>query len=293
MRVAILGASGYIGTHLIERLLAETDHTLVAISPSATDIAISSEKLEKTNCNIFDTLRLHESLEKCDVVYYLVHMMAQKKYDFAEAESLAAHSLVKAIQDTKVERIIYLGGLGNDKDKLSKHLASRHHTGEILRLSNARIIEFRASMVIGRGSISYDIITNLVHKLPILTLPSWSKTLTQPIALYDAISYLVASIGVIVSKNEIVEVGGPEQLSYKELMKRYATWKGSKSIFIGLPVIPIPIAAWWLNVFTPKKHAKVGRSMVESLGNPMVVTNTRSKELFPQIETIPIDKAFA
>jgi len=147
-------------------------------------------------------------------------------------------------------------------------------------------------MVIGSGSISYDIITNLVHKLPILTLPSWSKTLTQPIALQDALTYLCAAADVATSKNEIVEIGGPEQISYKELMKRYATWKGSRSLFVDLPIIPVSIAAWWLNIFTPKIHAKVGRSMVESLGNPMVVTNARSKELFPEIKPINIDRAF-
>jgi len=292
MKIGILGASGYIGTNLINRLLADTDYEVVALSPNAVNINIESEKLAKINCDVFDTAQLHEAVKDCDVLYYLVHMMAQKKLDFADAETRAATSVVEAVQGTSLKRIIYLGGLGDDHDNLSKHLSSRHHTGHLLRQSHLQVIEFRASMVIGDGSISYDIITSLVHKLPILTLPAWSKTLTQPIALKDAITYLQTAATLDVKTNEIVEIGGPRQLSYKELMKHYSNWKGSHSLFVDLPIIPVSIAAWWLNLFTPKKHAKVGRAMVESLGNPMVVTNERAKELFPEIIPISIDEAF-
>jgi len=292
MKIAILGASGYIGTSLIHNLLESTDHELVALSPHAEAMKESSDKLQKVNCDVFDSSQLHKYLKSCDALYYLVHMMAQKKYDFADAEARSAQSVVQAIHDTNVERIIYLGGLGNDNDNLSKHLASRHHTGEILRRGDAKVIEFRASMVIGSGSLSYDIVTNLVHKLPVLTLPAWASTLTQPIALVDAISYLKASLDVNISHNEIVEIGGPQKLSYKQFMQQYATWKGSHAIFVNFPLIPVTIAAWWLNLFTPKRHAKVGRAMVESLGNPMVVTSSRSAELFPDIKPIDIDKAF-
>ena len=136
-------------------------------------------------------------------------------------------------------------------------------------------------MVIGDGSISYDIVTNLIHKLPILTLPKWAKTLTQPIGLSDAISYLIAALDLNISGHQIVEIGGPEQLSYGDLMKRYAAWENKKMIIIKFHVIPVSIAAWWLNLFTPKTHAKVGRIMVDSLSNPMVVTNYMAAELFP------------
>ena len=292
MKIVIIGASGYIGTNLIGNLLAETDYNLVALSPHAVNIPFNSERLEKINCDVFDTVKLHEAIKKCDICYYLVHMMSQKKDDFAAAEARATTSLVEAVHGTKLKRIIYLGGLGADDGKLSKHLTSRHLTGQILCTSKVQIIELRASMIIGRGSISYDIITNLVRKLPIVTLPAWSKTLTQPLALKDAISYLRAAADISTKQNEIVEIGGPQQLSYKELMKRYAKWKGSLCVFVDLPIIPASVAAWWLNIFTPKKHAKVGRYMVESINNPMVVTNNRYKELFPDIEPIAIDQAF-
>ncbi len=293
MKIAVIGATGYIGHNLINKLLKETDAVVVAIAPNVSKLDIEHERLSKVDVDVFDTSYLREALHGCAVAYYLIHMMAQHKIDFAEAESRAASSFAEAASIAGVDRVIYLGGLGNDADNLSKHLASRHKTGELLRGGTVHhVIEFRASMVIGKGSISYDIIANLVHKLPILTLPAWSKTLTQPIGLEDALKYLVAAIDVQISKHEIIEIGGPEAMSYKELMKRFAKWKGTKAWFVDMPIIPVSIAAWWLNLFTPGKHAKVGRAMVESLGNPMIVTNERSHELFPDIHPIPIEETF-
>jgi uncharacterized protein YbjT (DUF2867 family) len=292
MKIAVLGGNGYIGRHLINSIIKNSEDTIVSLSPNSETMHFDSRRVITKNLNVFDTDSLHDELKDCDVVYYLIHMMAQHKIDFAEAEEKAAQSLVAAVTGTSVERIIYLGGLGDDATELSKHLASRHHTGNILRTCNTKVIEFRASMVVGDGSISYDIITNLVHKLPILTLPSWSKTLTQPIGLEDAISYLSSASKISLSENQIVEIGGPNSMSYKALMQSYAKWKHTKAIFIDMPVIPVSIAAWWLNLFTPKRHAKVGRAMVESLKNPMVVTNNTASQLFPDIHPRSIEDCF-
>jgi uncharacterized protein YbjT (DUF2867 family) len=292
MNIAVIGSSGYIGHNLIEKLIAETDHTIMALSPNAKSIKFESEKLIKHNVDVFDTENLSRYLKQCDTAYYLIHMMSQKKLDFAEAETKAAESLCRAASNSNIKRVIYLGGLGNDNEKLSKHLASRHKTGIILKNGLPQVIEFRASMIIGNGSISYDIITNLIHKLPILTLPKWAKTMTQPIGLSDALNYLVAALDLKTNESQIVEIGGPEQVSYGDLMKRYATWKNKKMMIIKFHVIPVTIAAWWLNLFTPKTHAKVGRIMVESLSNPMVVTNNKAKELFPDIHPENLEKVF-
>lgn len=292
MNIAILGANGYIGQNLIKRLLAETDHAIVALSPNVESLQINHERLTKHNVDVFDTEKLHSYLMKCDSAYYLIHMMAYKKIDFAKAESNAAKSFCSAAKNSSIRRVIYLGGLGNDAEKLSKHLASRHKTGQILKQNLPQAIEFRASMVIGHGSISYDIVTNLIHKLPILTLPKWAKTLTQPIGLKDAISYLAAALDVQSKEHQIIEIGGPEQLSYGDLMKRYAAWRNKKMIIIKFHVIPVSIAAWWLNLFTPKTHSKVGRIMVESLSNPMVVTDNKASELFPNIHPKYLEDVF-
>jgi uncharacterized protein YbjT (DUF2867 family) len=292
MKIAIIGANGFIGHNLINRLLADTNHELVGISREARDIPINDKRLAKYDVDVFDTDSLASHLEGCATVYYLIHMMGQKKVDFALAESKAATSFRQAAEKAGVKRVIYLGGLGNDNDKLSKHLASRHRTGQLLKSKKYQVFEFRASMVIGSGSVAYEIITNLVHKLPVLTIPKWSKTLTQPIGLHDVLLYLLASIDLKNKEDLIIEIGGPQTMSYKELMDRYAKWKKRKVILLTVSIIPVGVSAWWLNLFTPKKHAKVGRAMVESLANPMVVTNDLAKTLFPDIKPQPIDKVF-
>lgn len=292
MRIAIIGANGFIGHNLINRLLNDTDHELVGISRDARDIPINNERLSKFNVDIFDLDTVAAHLRGCTAVYYLIHMMGQKREDFALAESSAAVSFRQAAEKTEVKRVIYLGGLGDDKDKLSKHLASRHETGRLLKSERYQVIEFRASMVIGNGSIAYDIIANLVHKLPILTIPKWSKTLTQPIGLHDALTYLIAAIDVRNQEDLVLEIGGPELMTYKELMGRYAKWKKTKVVLLTVSIIPVGISAWWLNLFTPRKHAKVGRAMVESLANPMIVTNDLAKRLFPDVKPQLIDEVF-
>lgn len=292
MNIAILGASGYIGHNLIERLITETNHSIVALSPHAESIPIEHIRLVKHNVDVFDTEHLSLYLKNCDAAYYLIHMMSQKQFDFAQSESMAAESFCTAAANSNIKRVIYLGGLGSNNKKLSKHLISRHKTGEILKQHLPQIIELRASMVVGHGSISYDIVTNLINKLPILTLPKWAKTLTQPIGIIDANSYLLAALDLRTKEHEIIEIGGPEQLSYGDLVKRYAAWKNKKMIIIKLHIIPISIAAWWLNLFTPKTHAKVGRIMVESLSSPMIVTDNRSEELFPSIHPKKLDEVF-
>jgi len=291
MKIAIIGASGYIGVHLISRLIEETDHEIVAISRNSESIEINSPRLSKHNVSVFDD-DLAIYLKDCDALYYLIHMMAQHKIDYALAEAEAAEKLKDAVSGSSIKKIIYLGGLGDDKDSLSKHLASRHRTGNILRQNKCQVIEFRASMVIGKGSISYDIIVNLVTKLPFLTLPRWSETLAQPIGLKDAITYLVESLNIKTRDSKIIEIGGPDVLSYEQLMRQYAQWRGLKRLFIRLPIIPIAVSAWWLNLFTPKNEAKVGRAMIESLQNKMVVTNNSAREIFPNIHPEPLVKSF-
>jgi uncharacterized protein YbjT (DUF2867 family) len=292
VKIAIIGASGYIGQNLINSLISETDHSVKAISRNSESIAFNDPRLSKYNADVFDTEKLHALLADCEIAYYLVHMMSQKKLDFANAETLAAESFCNAAKNTNIRRVIYLGGLGNDEDKLSKHLASRHKTGQILQSGLLQVIELRASMIIGHGSISYDIVTNLIHKLPVLTLPKWAKTLTQPIGLNDAVNYLIAALELDTTQHEIIEIGGPEQLSYGDLMKRYAAWKNKRMIIIKFHLIPVSVAAWWLNLFTPRTHAKVGRIMVDSLSNPMVVTNDNALQLFPNIHPQKLEEIF-
>jgi uncharacterized protein YbjT (DUF2867 family) len=185
-----------------------------------------------------------------------------------------------------------MSGLGNDKDNLSKHLASRHNTGNILRTYMKEVIELRASMVIGSESISFEIVRNLVEKTPMITLPKWSNTKTQPIGIDDALLYLEKSIDVKIDGSEIVEIGGKEVMSYIDFVKKYAKFRNKKTIIFRIPILSEKIAGLFLRVFTPKDQAQVGKCMLDSFRNEMIVINNHASELFPDIHPRKIEEFF-
>ena len=287
MVIAIVGASGFLGTHLITHVLETTDYDVRAVSRRATAITSAAkyqQRLTTIDANVLDEAEMTIALEGVDIAYYFVHMMGQLNKDFYTQEAVAANRFSAAVIAAGVQRVVYMGGLGDDHEQLSPHLASRHNTGTILRENCPLVLEFRASMIIGKGSISYDIITHLVHKLPVMTLPRWCISWTQPIALADALSYLVAGATVPLTHSQIVEIGGPEVITYRNLYKLYANWVGRHPLLIRLPFLPEWLGGWWLNLFTPRGHAKIGRVMVQSLSNAMVVTHDQAAQLFPQIK---------
>ena len=286
MVIAIVGASGFLGTNLITRLLLTTEHEIRAISRHASAIDIPDTHRPRViliEADVRDEAQLIKALSGVDIVYYFVHMMGQADRDFYAAEASAAYRLSAAVTASSVPRVIFMGGLGNDHEDLSAHLASRHNTGTILRENCPLVLEFRASMIIGKGSISFDIIKHLVHKLPVMTLPRWCITKTQPIALPDALDYLVAAADVALPSSRIVEIGGPDVVSYQQLYKLYANSIGRHPLLVRVPFLPEWLGGWWLNLFTPKGHAKIGRVMVHSMSNAMVVTDNSAKVLFPNI----------
>jgi len=289
--VGIIGASGFLGSHLIPHLLENTNVEITAISPNPEALSVEDSQLENTKGDVFDTNALAKQLDEVDVAYYFVHMMAADG-DYYALEQKAAHSFGNAAEKAGINRVIYMSGLGNDADDLSKHLASRHNTGRVLRTYDPLVIEFRASMIIGPGSISFQILKNLVEKLPLLLLPPTTKTRTQPIAVSDMLQYLESAASVDVDNDTIVEVGGPDALSYQSLIEKYAKWSGHTTVTIRLPYLPSSIASWWLNLFNPSGAAKVGRAMVDSFKNEMIVTSDRAKKLFPDIRPGSIEKDF-
>lgn len=287
MVIAIVGATGFLGTNLLKYTLASSDYTIRLISRRAETIAIppsAKHRVTAINADVLDETEMMIALEGVDVAYFFVHMMGQANKDFYTQEAISANRFSAAVIAAGVKRVIFMGGLGSDHEQLSEHLTSRHNTGTILRENCPLVLEFRASMIIGKGSISYDIITHLVHKLPIMTLPRWCISLTQPIALGDALAYLLAAATVPLTHSRIVEIGGPEVLTYRTLYKLYANWTGRHPLLIRVPFLPEWLGGWWLNLFTPKGHAKIGRVMVHSLSNAMVVTHDDAKILFPDIK---------
>lgn len=295
MNIAIIGASGFIGKNLTKYLLENTNHNIFAISKNIDDISIEEEyknRLKIIKADVLCYKEIEASLFGVDVAYYLVHLMTNNKKDFYDKESQAAEITGQALKFQKVKRVIYMSGLGNDKEKLSLHLASRHNTGDIIRKYIDEVIELRASMIIGSGSISYEIVKNLVEKSPIITLPKWSKTKTQPIGLDDALLYLKNSIDLKISQPEIIEIGGREMMSYEEFVKRYAKYKNKKTIIFRIPFLSENMAGKFLNFFTSKEQTNVGQCMLESFHNEMVITNNKSEKLFPDIHPKNIEEYF-
>jgi uncharacterized protein YbjT (DUF2867 family) len=295
MNIAIIGATGFLGTQLISHLLETTDVTVKAVSRDTSGVVIKPEykkRLQAIDANVMDEDETSTALKGVDVAYYFVHLMGQKNKDFYTQEAIAAHRFSAAAITAGVKRVIFMGGLGSDHEDLSPHLLSRHNTGTILRENLPLVLELRASMIIGNGSIAFDIVRSLVHRMPFMTLPRWSISRTQPIALRDALEYLTQGATVPLEENRIVEIGGSDVVTYIEFYRRYAQWAGRHPFIIRVPFLPEWLGGKWLDLFTPKNHAKIGRVMVHSLANTMIVTHDHAAQLFPGIHPRSLEKAF-
>jgi nucleoside-diphosphate-sugar epimerase len=206
-----------------------------------------------------------------DVAYWLVHSM-ESGVDFERADRLAAERFAAAAKAAGVKRIIYLGGLGADDDSLSAHLRSRQEVGAILRSTGLDVVEFRASIVVGAGSFSFDLVRTLVERLPVMICPAWLATPTQPIAIADVVAYLAAAVDLPPGGPRIFEIGGPDRVSYGAIMREYARQRGLKRLMIPVPVLTPRLSSLWLKLVTPQ-YSKVGRKLIDGLKNPTVVTS--------------------
>ena len=220
---------------------------------------------------------LHAAMRGISTAYYLVHSMASGG-DFAREDREAARGFAHAARAAGVERIVYLGGLGSE-DALSDHLASRQEVGRILRDSGAQTIELRASIIIGSGSLSFEMIRALVDRLPVMVTPRWVRTLAQPIAVKDVIDYLVAAIDAPAGRSLVLEIGGADRASYGEIMAEYARQRGLRRVMIAVPVLSPRLSSLWLALVTPL-YARVGRKLVESLRNETTVGDPSGTEIF-------------
>ncbi len=192
----------------------------------------------------------------------------------------AALNFASAAAKAGVRRIIYLGGLGDSQQPLSAHLRSRHEVGEILRSTGVQVIEFRASIVIGSGSLSFEMVRALVERLPVMIAPRWVSVLSQPIAVSDLLSYLVAALDVEISESRVFEIGGADQVSYGDLMREYARQRGLRRLIIPVPVLTPRLSSLWLGLVTPL-YARVGRKLIDSICHPTVVRDHSASDVFP------------
>ena len=276
--ILLTGATGYIGGRLLRRLEADSRHLrCMARRPEVLKPRVR-DTTEVVAGDLLAPDTLSSAMRGITTAYYLVHSMASNG-DFAEEDRSAAAAFAAAAREAGVGRIVYLGGLGSESE-LSHHLASRQEVGEILRSSGIPTIEFRASIIIGSGSLSFEMIRSLVEKLPVMVTPRWVHTLSQPIAIEDVIEYLVGALNLKPNESGIFEIGGAEQASYGDIMSAYASQRNLKRVMISVPVLTPRLSSLWLGLITPV-YARVGRKLVESLRNQTVVEDPRAVSVFP------------
>ena len=276
----VTGASGYIGGRLMRALHdAGARVRCMARRPDELRARVPAD-VEVVRGDVLDAASLTDALDGVDTAYFLIHAMATPR-DFAREECEGARSFAQAALAARVRRIVYLGGLGSDEG-LSPHLASRHEVGRILRDSGVPTIELRASVILGSGSLSFELVRALVERLPVMLTPRWVSTRTQPIAIGDVIAYLAAAAEVAVEGSTIVEIGGSDRVSYLDLMREYASQRGLRRIFIRVPFLTPWLSGRWLGLVTPV-YARVGQKLIDGVRNETVVTSPIAAELFPAI----------
>ncbi len=289
--VLLTGATGYIGGRLLRRF-EEGGRAVRCLvrRPGQLNATAASTEIVQGDC--LDEPSLDRALAGVECAYYLVHSMGRTP-DFADADRRAAETFARSARRAGVRRIVYLGGLADDATPLSAHLKSRAETGEILRASGVPVIEFRASVVIGAGSLSFEMIQALVERLPVMFCPRWVSTLTQPIAIDDVLAFLEAALELPEAVHGIFEIGGPEVVSYGDLMRRFAGLRGLRRLLVPVPVLSPHLSGLWLALVTPAQ-ARVGRALVEGLKNSTVVRSTAARDTFgiePMSLSIAIAKA--
>lgn len=282
MTILLTGANGYIGRRLKHKLLQIPTIKLRVFVKHCSSV-IKEESFEVVEGNTFDTQTLDKALEGIDTAYYLIHSMESENY--RELDRQSAHNFLSACIKAGVKRIIYLGGLG-EKHTASEHLLSRIETGEILssRPDKIQTLWFRAGVIIGSGSASFEIIRHLVEKLPFMITPKWVNTLCQPIAERDVIEYLTLASSVTYPENAIIDIGAP-LMSYKELLLGYASAAGLERTLIPVPFFTPKLSSYWLTLMTPVPYS-VASALIEGLKSEVLVKNTIAHTLFPSITPI-------
>jgi uncharacterized protein YbjT (DUF2867 family) len=276
--VLLTGATGYVGGRLLT-LLEQHGYRVRCLSRRASSLeGRVGENTEVAEGDLLDPESLVGPLTGVETAYYFVHSMGADR-DFEKEDRQAAQNFAQAARAAGVRRIIYLGGLGDPNQELSAHLRSRQETGDILRASDAQVIEFRASIVIGSGSLSFEIIRALTERLPIMICPKWVRVLAQPIAIEDLLAYLLEASKLPDGPSIVYEIGGPDQVSYGDIMQEYARQRGLRRWMIPVPLLTPRLSSLWLGLVTPV-YARVGRKLVESLRNTTLVTSSLAKGAF-------------
>jgi len=292
MKVLITGSTGYIGRRLLMSLLNSGKRISIRllVSDSRQVSPGVADKVEIIEGNTFNSEALKESLKGIHTAYYLIHSMSSSKGDFEDLDRKSATAFINEAAAAGVKRVIYLGGLG-ERDSASRHLASRQETGEILSAYPDKIetIWFRAAIIIGAGGASFEIIRNLVEKIPVMIAPAWVKTLTQPVAVDDVILYLKTALNLKKTGSRIIDIGG-ERMSFLQMLEKAAEVSGLKRFIIPVPFFSPKLSSYWLILLTPVPF-KLASALVAGLKSESIVKNSNAATLFPDIKPIQYEES--
>lgn len=278
MNVLVLGASGYIGSNLVPHLQSQGHQVRATARRQEVLEGRGWDGVELVSADALDPASLSAALNGIKVAYYLVHSMGSGD-DFEERDRTAAQNFRSAAETAGVERIIYLGGL-QPAGESTRHLRSRQETGNILRAGPIPVTELRAGIIVGAGSAAFEVIRDLVNHLPVMTTPRWVRSRTQPIALQDLLEYLSRLLGTPVTEGKTYAVGGPETLSYGEMITQFATVVGKSRWVIPVPVLTPRLSSYWLDLVT-SVPASVARPLIDGLRHDLLADAAPLRELIP------------
>jgi uncharacterized protein YbjT (DUF2867 family) len=283
--VLVLGATGYIGSRLVPRLLRKRYIVRVGFrSRTKLNMRLWShhKNLRPLNLNVFDIKTLEEAMEDASSVYYLIHSMEGKVKDFIKSDRIAAQNTIIAAEKAAIERIIYLGGLGDEKEKLSKHLQSRIEVSRILNSCSVPVTTLRAAIIIGSGSASFEMMRYLVDRLPIMITPKWLGTRNQPIAIQNVLKYLTDCLDVPETIGEVFDIGGSDIITYKQFMESYVEIsKLPRRLIFPIPFFTPSLSSYWIRLITGIQSS-LARPLIDGMKNEVVCHDFRIRELIPQ-----------
>lgn len=284
--ILVTGATGYVGGRLIPRLLGE-GYRVRCLVRDLTRLQGRSwiNQVELVQGDMLNPASLSAPMLDVQTVYYLIHSLGGGG-DFSDRDLVAARNCAHAAQKAGVQRIVYLGGLGDPKADLSPHLRSRQQTGDALREAGIPVTEFRAAVIVGSGSLSFEMIRYLTERLPVMICPKWVFTRIQPIAIRNVLDYLIAALRCPESTGRILEIGGRDVLTYADMMTGYAEARGLKRRLIAVPVLTPRLSSYWVHLVTPIP-ANIAQPLIKGLGNEVIVHDDTALKLFPNVH--PID----